>query len=562
MVGLNIRHFIVVWILAVDRKFLFERNLLSLSKNSPELCARLSAARTDRNVYRFLVSRTGETVAALVLPSGSSRPLHSTVDPRREAERLAGASNGEGFFIFLGLGGGFVPLAVLGKEETKQVLVVDYVCDGVAELLCSKDYSGLFGDPRFHLLVDPPEGAIQAYITGHYRPALQGGIRALPLLPRTEGIKAFVPAHNEVKKAVDICSRDYSVQAWFGKRWFSNTLRNLSRAELSYFSLPPPRRAVITAAGPSLDGQLPRLREERAGVFLIATDTSLPALLNAGLEPDAALSIDCQHISYQHFFRGLPKKTFLFLDLASPRSVAACSEKTVFFAGGHPLTQYIRNVWRPLPSVDTSGANVTCAAVSLAENLGASEIILYGADFSYPEGKTYARGTYIYPFFEKKQNRLLSMETQHSAFLYRGPPLEKHPAENDESRWYYETETLRFYKTMLEQRTSAKKHFEKDGTFVFTPAGRRTISLFAAGSPRQSALEFLVSYKRKIEKLSSFDEHEDENRNIVTTLLPVAAAVRRQAPLTTELFRETKDWCVAELEKVIGCRYQRKPSLS
>jgi hypothetical protein len=541
----------------VDRKFLFERNLLSLSRNNPELCARLSAAKTDRNVYRFLVSRTGETVAALVLPSGSARPLHSTVDPQREAERLAGASNGEGFFIFLGLGGGFVPFAILKKEETKQVLVVDYVCDGVAELLCSKDYTGLFGDSRFHLLVDPPEGAIQAYITGHYRPALQGGIRALPLLPRTEGIRAFAPAHKEVQKAVDLCTRDYSVQAWFGKRWFSNILRNLSRAELSHFSLPPVHRAVITAAGPSLDGQVPRLKEERAGVFLIATDTSLPALLNAGLEPDAALSIDCQHIGYQHFFCGLPKKTLLFLDLASPRSVAACSEKTVFFAGGHPLTQYIRNVWRPLPNLDTSGANVTYAAFSLAENLGASEITLYGADFSYPQGRTYARGTYIYPFFEKNQNRLLSIEAQHSAFLYRSPLLEKHSAENGEGRWYYETESLRFYKTVLEQKAaaSAKKRFWKDGTFVFAPAGRRTISLFAAGSPRQSALEFLLAYKRKVEGISSFDEHEDENRNIVTTLLPVAAAVRRQAPSTTELFRETKDWCVTELEKVIGRLY-------
>jgi hypothetical protein len=539
----------------MDKKFLFERNLLSLSKSNPELCVRLSAARTDGNLYRFLVSRTGETIAALVLPSGSARPLHSTVDPQREAERLVGASNEEGFFVFLGLGGGFAPLAALKRKETKQVLVVDYGCDGAAELLCSRDYADLFGDSRFHLLVDPPQGEIQAWITGQYRPVLQGGIRALPLLPRTEGVKVFAAAYDEIKKAVDACTRDYSVQAWFGKRWFSNILRNLVPAEQSCFSLPPVRRTAITAAGPSLDGQLPRLRKERSGVFLIATDTSLPALRNAGIEPDAALSIDCQHISYQHFFCGLPGSAFLFVDLASSHTVAACSEKTVYCAGGHPLTQYIRNTWRPLPNLDTSGANVTYAAFSLAENLGASEITLYGADFSYPQGRTYARGTYIYPFFEKSQNRFLSMEARHSAFLYRSPFLKKKPAENGEGPWRYETESLRFYKTMLEQKAAAaEKYCDKDGISVFTLAGQRAISLFATGSPRKSALEFLLSYKRKIEGLSSFDEHKDENRNIVTTLLPVAAAVRRQEPLTTELFRETKDWCVAELEKVIDAR--------
>ncbi|MDR0403541.1 MAG: DUF115 domain-containing protein [Treponema sp.] len=538
----------------MDRKFLFERNLLSLSKSSPELCVRLSAAKTDGNLYRFLVSRTGETIAALVLPSGSARPLHSTVDPQREAERLTGASGEEGFFVFLGLGGGFAPLAALEKnEQTKQVLVVEYGCDGVAELLCSKDYSGLFGDSRFHLLVDPPGGAIQAYITGHYRPALHGGIRAIPLLPRTEGLKAFALAHGEIKQAVDACGRDYSVQAWFGKRWFSNILRNLSPAEQSCFSLPPVRRAAIAAAGPSLDRQLPRIRKERAEVFLVATDTSLPALLNAGLEPDAALSIDCQHIGYRHFFQGLPEKTFLFLDLASPPVVAARSAKTIFFAGGHPLAQYIRRTWRPLPNLDTSGANVTYTAFSLAENLGASEITLYGADFSYPEGRTYARGTYIYPFFEKLQNRFFSMEAQHSAFLYRDPFLEKHSGEN--GVWRYETESLRFYKSMLERKTAAKNRREQDGTLVFSLAGERKISLLAAGSPRQSASEFLASYKQKIESLSSFDGNDDEERNIITTLLPAAAALRRQTPLAADLFRETRDWCAAELEKLIGRLY-------
>jgi hypothetical protein len=538
----------------MDKKFLFERNLLSLSKSSPDICSRLSAAATDKNRYRFLISRTGETIPALVLPSGSARPLHSTVDPRREAERLIGVSQEEGFFVFLGLGGGFAPLAALRREGTKQVLVVDYDCDGVAELLCSKDYAGLFGDSRFRLLLDPAEGTVRAYITGHYRPVLQGGIRALPLLPRTEGVKAFVQAHEEIKKAVDACTRDYSVQAWFGKRWFSNILRNLPLAERSCFSLPPVRRAAITAAGPSLDSQLPRLRAERSGVFLIATDTSLPALLNAGLEPDGVLSIDCQHISYQHFFCGLPRETVLFLDLASPHAVAARSEKSVFFASGHPLAQYIRSTWRPLPNLDASGANVTYAAFSLAENLGASEITLYGADFSYPGGRTYARGTYIYPFFEKRQNRFCSTEAQHSAFLYRGSFLEKHPAENGTNSWYYETESLRFYKTALEQKTAAaERRFENDGTSVFTLAGERTPFLLAAG-PRNSAREFLLSYKRKIENLSFFDESEDENRNIVTTLLPVAAAVRRHYPLTAELFRETRNWCVAELEKVIGRR--------
>jgi hypothetical protein len=143
------------------------------------------------------------------------------------------------------------------------------------------------------------------------------------------------------------------------------------------------------------------------------------------------------------------------------------------------------------------------------------------------------------------------MEAQHSAFLYRSPVLEK--ISSEKNGWRYETESLRFYRKALEQK-APEKHGGDDGVFVFSLPGRRTISPFA-GASGKSASEFLASYKRKIEKLSSFDddgECGDETRNVATTLLPVAASIRRQNPLTADLFEETKNWCAAELEKVIA----------
>jgi hypothetical protein len=188
------------------------------------------------------------------------------------------------------------------------------------------------------------------------------------------------------------------------------------------------------------------LADKRKDLFLIAADTSLPALLSAGLEPDAVVSIDCQHISYYHFMAGIPKETLLFLDLASPPLLTGLGAKTRFFSGGHPLTRYISRYWRPFPEVDTSGANVSYAALSLAELLGARTVELYGADFSYPLGLTYARGSYLYPFFEKSQNRLNSLEALHSAFLYRSP-LSKHSGPG--ASWYYETKPLGMYRQRL-----------------------------------------------------------------------------------------------------------------
>ncbi|MDR2471894.1 MAG: DUF115 domain-containing protein [Treponema sp.] len=498
----------------------FERNMLALSKTDPLLCTRLSSALTGGGVYRFIEARSGELIPALTGPGGGGRPLHSTVDPRREAERLAGTLHGEGCVVFLGLGGGFGAAAALERGDVKKVLAVEYGRDGLAELLSSRDYMPLLRDPRFRIALDPSGDELEAYLLSGYLPALHGGIRVFPLRARTAGESRFEEAAEAVKRAIEAVSRDYSVQAWFGKRWFSNIIRNLPLAEGQNVSVPPVRRALICAAGPSLEEAIPRIKKALGGgerPFLIACDTALPALLSAGVEPDAAVSIDCQHISCRHFFTAPPPGTRLFLDLSSPPPVAARTENRIFFSGGHPLARYISRVWRALPALDTSGANVTYAALSLAENLGARETVLYGADFSYPLGKTYARGTYIYPHFEGLQRRFTPVESLHSAFLFRDSSLEK-TAPQDGGPWRYETAALRYYRDRTRRKEAAIRRAPR-------PPG-----IFASGPLRRSAGEFLSDYAWAVGALRSFDPPEDPGdagaAEIITTLLPLAAALR------------------------------------
>ena len=522
----------------------FERNLLALSKSDPALCAQLSSAITTAGAYRFIEARSGDIIPALTGDDGAAHPLHSTVDPRREGERLISTVAEEGCLVFLGLGGAFAAEAALGRDKTKKILIIEYDCNGVAELLSSKNYIRLFQDKRVRLFVDPSAEQIEAFILNNYMPALDGGIRVLPLRVRTDTDIRFTMAAEALKNAIENVSRDYSVQAYFGKKWFSNIIRNLPLAETQNGRMAPVKKVVIIAAGPSLEEKIPAIKRETAGKnsnksFLITTDTSLPSLLQAGIEPDAVISIDCQHISYQHFFRKLPEKTTLFLDLSSPPLVASRTNNRIFFSGGHPLSLFISRNWRPLPVLDTSGANVTYAALSLAENLGAKQLTLFGADFSYPGGKTYARGTYIYPFFEKRQSRLSPLESYHSEFLYRDSSLEKINREN--GGWYYETKALCFYR---------QKAVEKEK--IITGAKPRELSLFCSGKARQSALDFLKEYKKSVGGLSSF--YDREQHEIIATLLPLAAFFRRLNPFygSDELFNAVKNCCLAELNSVIN----------
>jgi hypothetical protein len=336
--------------------------------------------------------------------------------------------------------------------------------------------------------------------------------------------------------------------------------------------LPPVRKAAVCAAGPSLDDQIPLLAEQRQSKerpFVIAADTSLSSLLQAGLEPDAVVSIDCQHISYYHFMAGLPPRIPLFLDLASPPLLAALSTRPRFFSGGHPLALYISRRWRPLPPVDTSGANVTCAGLSLAENLGAEEIFIYGADFSYPRGQVYSRGAYLYPYFDCRQSRFSPQEAQFSAFLYRSP-LTKINGNGAETSWYYETATLSRYRALLETRAAAmdipvRPIPGRGGPVKICQAGRkkspRPLRIFAAGQARKSAGDFLREYRSGLKALPSPGKNiqeyitglTGEERDLFTTLLPQAAAIKRREPGLTpaEIIEAARDYSVEEITKIL-----------
>jgi len=561
----------------MDRNALFERNIKALSQRHPELCSRLRAANPGITRYHFLESRSGETIPALIDVKGSSRPLHSTMDPKREAKRLIDTTE-EGFLVFLGLGGAYLAEAALERDGIGMALVIEYDLNGLAELLSNIDYSCLFEDPRFRLLVDNSKEETERNILNLYQPALFGGIRVIPLRSRTDlEAEPFIIAGNAITAAIEKISADYSVQAHFGKRWFSNIIRNLKAAEKNEIKLPridktareSSLRFAVCGAGPSLSAQIKQLRSKRNELFLISSDTSLPCLLNEGIIPDAVISIDCQHISYHHFFSGLPEDVILFLDLASPPLLASRFENHCFFTGPHPLTHYISMNRNTMFELDTSGGNVTYAAISLAERLGAAEIELYGADFSYPMGISYARGSYIYSFFDAGQNRLSPREAQASAFLFRTALEKKYRPLASGNSWYYETNVMKLYRERLEEKSKSMESVlipvEGMGAPIqISPVKnlRRNQTSFPAVEASSGAEEFLQHYRDEIVSLREPGKNAAEylsslkggEQTVFATILPAIAALKRRSPGGDfrELFMETKGYCLKEINRVLS----------
>jgi hypothetical protein len=268
-----------------------------------------------------------------------------------------------------------------------------------------------------------------------YIPALHGGVCVLHQQAwKTMHEQDCVKGARIIAQALDAAKNDYATQAHFGKIWHRNILQNCAEvfhARSTAVELPLHKEACVIAAGPTLDSSVQSLIQKRKEVFIIATDTAYDALIGRGIIPDAAVTIDGQHISSRHFMCGIHKKTMLFADICCnpciPRLFNKAGSPVFFMRNGHPLAELAalyaksRGAQKDfLPLISSGAGTVTVSAADIALKSGFSRVALYGADFSFPGGKPYAKGTYLDATFFSECMRTSPVEALFAALMFRG----------------------------------------------------------------------------------------------------------------------------------------------
>jgi hypothetical protein len=539
---------------------IFNRNQLSLSLHNKDLALQLSRCGTSEKIS-FKTSRSGELVPVL-RHKERDYALHSLFNPVKDGERNSALITGGGYLVIFGFGACYHIRPLLSRDDINGILLIDKDISMIKAILSEIDLSDLLSDSRISILIDKTEAEIMEYLPANYLPAVTGDFQTLTLRSRVETEKDyFMGLMDSIRKVLDTLSDDYTVQTWFGKRWFINSIANLAAAQNSTTIVRPRNKALIAAAGPSLEMQLDDLRERQKDSFLISTDTALSCLLKHSIKPDLVISIDCQQITYHHFMAGYPEDVPLVLDLASPPAISRLTENTLFFTSGHPFSRYVNRNWRKFPFVDTSGGNVTHAALSLADELGASEIFIYGADYSYPEGKSYARGTYIYPYFMGKSGRKDSIESLFYNFLYRNDKIKMSKTDYG---FRYTTRPMLSYKERLERYASeVSGHIIPVpglGEEIIVPSFEKQITstrnILAAGRSKTDWKSFLSNYKENLIKLPNlsgsptvyFSKLDYTDKDIWTTLFPIAAVLRKKYKDTdktaSDILHEVRSWAL------------------
>lgn len=548
----------------------FNSNILALANSNSNLALGLNGNLDSESDYSFIESKTGDIVPCV--DSNHKKTLHSKIDPIREGSRFLSMYKSKGFLIFLGFGGAYHIKPFIEKNEFSTILIIDKDLERFKATISKMNMKEIFLNPAVNILIDPTPEKLYKFIIENYIPAICGDVTTIPLRQRVNAeTEFFTGCIDTVKSALDRISDDYTVQTRFGKKWFSNTLFNIKESARVKPILKPIKSAIITAAGPSLEDSIEEIRERHKESTLIATDTTAPALLEYGIRPDIIISIDCQHISYYHFMKNIPKDIPLVLDIASPRKLTSLFDTVYFFTSGHPFSQFVSKRYKSFPILNTSGGSVTHAALSLADALNAKDIYLYGADFSYPLGKSYSRGTYIYDYFDKISSKTTSLESSFFSFIMQSRDINIEPCKNG---LRYITKPMIGYKNNLERESNnlngqlhVKESLGCSITVENTSRSKPGIySLFAEGRINQSSLDFLHDYKEILQSLPDIifpievyiNSLNREQQLVWLTIIPVLASHRGEEELSNKLMNKTIDWMISRIDRHIYMEEQKK----
>lgn len=202
---------------------------------------------------------------------------------------------------------------------------------------------------------------------------------------------------------ISIKTAEKNTELCFSHEFFRNMMANLwdyvchSTLENLRQALEPVKEkgipAVIVAAGPSLNKNVEELKAYRRRVFVIACDSAINPLVDRGIIPDLAISVDA-HKPQSLFSREATKKIPFALCLQTIQWFRNVHEGKKFYFGDNILTINMMENYGKYPGVLETSGSVANNAFSLAKELGFHTIILIGQDLSYDNGKYYAKGVH------------------------------------------------------------------------------------------------------------------------------------------------------------------------
>lgn len=409
--------------MAIGDESLYVKNLAILKQRFPDLANRIESLAPDSEDpdfpgWRFNVrpAKNGQ-LTMYAINADSEIALHSTYDPAREATDLVNGVIGDGkrnYYVVLGMGMGYAVEKLLAEDDQdSKILVLEPFTGAVRKAFEVRDFGNILNDRRIVLCLGRDINTALALFLSRYELAFCRGVgfMELPARKRLPSDGYFAEFLERLKGI--IITTGGNLQTLMTMAW---TYQRNTMSSLRYVVQSPPVRmlfgkfqskpGIIISAGPSLQKNIDQLVNVRDRAVLIAVDTSLKPLLNAGLEPHLICTGDPQEANWKHLRGAQTKTSYLVAEpMTYPLSIESFKQRLFIASYGDKVMQWIHKY---IPDVGNTlcWGSVATMAFDLARKMGCDPIIFVGQDLSFPGGRTYVKGTY----FEEEEKQDMSVE--------------------------------------------------------------------------------------------------------------------------------------------------------
>lgn len=420
-------------------KSVFEKNIAFFRSRFPSLSEKVkneiaffSSFNSAEDLSTFLKywkiekARNASFTLKALSNDGTTISVHSAYNPVREAaskialkkDECGAARN----LVFLGFGLGYAPIEAARLFPEKRFVLFSPLVSHFLAALCVTDFSALFAVKN---LVLPLSCSLSDVVALVGEESFSSSVFFDTQYSADEK-EYFDGVAEIVKRNLEKERINAATLSRFAPLWRRNIEANLPTA-LSLRGVNSFRNhlrggdALVLAAGPSLEDILPHLKRLKEKMCVIAVETALKAVLEAGVEPHFIILTDPQYAAYNHIrFLKSPSSVLVTQVCAVPPVFRfPCREIVV----AHAYLPILREETAPLEAKGYlgSGGSVSASAWELAKLLGASRIFLSGLDLSFPASHAHFRGATGEKTLLLRSFRLSSYETLSTHSLFSAP---------------------------------------------------------------------------------------------------------------------------------------------
>lgn len=378
-----------------------ENNWAAFEKRYGAIISEDVKAGQQENI-EIVSSRNGLPTVRVTKPDGKKIYLHSSVDPAREANKIAEeleVSLGN-FVVVYGFGLGYLIEALLNKLDEKiPLLVIEPDTALFCVAMSTRDLRSVTSSGRVVIVLqgagsDLGTSFSECYDITRYTRMVMTGLVGHQKVYNEDYDNTIHQLHDTMRAKI-VQLRTLSK---IGRAMISNAIINLP----TYYASPGIKTlfdrfkdmpAIIVSAGPSLNKNIHLLKQVKGKAVILAVGTALKPLQKNGIEPDFLVSVDPQLNNYEHFRGVNTNQAALITAIESHPGILEKQDGPIFVSGDSPILEWFDDVIEE-KGVMEGGGSVANNAMTAAYKMGANPIIFVGQDLAYAkDGHTHAAGT-------------------------------------------------------------------------------------------------------------------------------------------------------------------------